>query len=62
MGAELEQQLPALVQALTGSATRLLWDALQSLNQSLQGEARATFAEFEVSLGREGSKAAGMAQ
>lgn len=59
MGEELEDALPALVQALTGTATRPLWEALQSLSVSLQAEARASLAEFEASLTREGSKPPG---
>ncbi|KAK9785100.1 hypothetical protein WJX73_006335 [Symbiochloris irregularis] len=56
MGEELEGALPALVLALTGTATRPLWEALQSLSVSLQAEARASLAEFESSLAREGTK------
>ena len=56
MAEELEKLLPALVQALTGLATRSLWDSLQSLSQALQAEARSSFTEFEGSLGRDASK------
>ena len=59
MGEELEGALPALVQALMGTATRPLWEALQSLSVGLQGEARASLAEFEAGLGREGSRPPG---
>ena len=59
MAEELDRLLPALVQALTGMATRSMWDALQSLSQALVSEARNSFADFEASLGREASKPPG---
>ena len=59
MGEALEQLLPALVQALTGSSTRALWEALQALSQTLQTEARTAFSEFESSLGKDASKPPG---